>query len=748
MMPVRRRNHLRLALMLLIIGLVAVSYWASTWVAGNLLSQSLTRRAEEKAQTVSLALESLIAAQNRHLQITASLTANRNSLGRSLEHVDAAGAQGVIKEVLDRSLQDSGVAFLEMVDRDERVVYRTNPTEAPTDPAISWGAFEALSGRNIVSGAVEMGLLTLRASEPVYHGKDVVGAVTAGLRITPDLLKEITRNLAADIALLSREGKVLAANSESVGHVDVQAINEAFSQKIAIYRHDDQALKTRGYFPVVLIDSAYIMVVDTDSELAYRQLAQASRRGSLIFLGIALLSLVLGLLCLRWILRPLLRLRQRAETLALELTGSKIQADSRCDIAAVIEVLDGLPERLASRNAELLAAGAKAEAASRAKTQFIANVSHEVRTPMNAIIGMSHILSRSIQDPAQRDKLDIIRHAADQLLELLDNILDLSRLDSERMDLEQHPFSLALLMRHLEALVSRRAAAKGLKLIFDIDRKLLDKVLVGDALRLQQVLVNLVGNAIKFTHQGSVTVAIHQEDESAAQLRLGFSITDTGIGIQPAYIQGIFAPFEQVDGAMTRQFGGSGLGLTISQRFVHLMGGNIEVASTPGTGSTFSFSLEFAKPEAPGDSAMLIEVSGAEAEKRLRADFRGTRVLLADDDLVNQAMVQELLRDVVGFHVDLAVDGEQALALAEAHEYALILMDIQMPKMDGLEATRRIRRLPGYVFVPIIAMTANSFADIRASCFEAGMNDFLSKPVAPERLFVTLLTWMQTVLKS
>ena len=145
---------------------------------------------------------------------------------------------------------------------------------------------------------------------------------------------------------------------------------------------------------------------------------------------------------------------------------------------------------------------------------------------------------------------------------------------------------------------------------------------------------------------------------------------------------------------------------------------------------------------------MLIEVSGAEAEKRLRADFRGTRVLLADDDLVNQAMVQELLRDVVGFHVDLAVDGEQALALAEAHEYALILMDIQMPKMDGLEATRRICRLPGYVFVPIIAMTANSFADIRASCFEAGMNDFLSKPVAPERLFVTLLTWMQTVLKS
>ncbi len=745
---VRKRNHLRLALVLLIILLVAVFYGASTWVAGNLLKQALTRRAEEKAQTISLALESLIAAQNRHLQITASLTANRNSLGKSLARLDAAGSSAVIKDVLDRSLQDSGVAFLEMVDRNERVVYRTNPSDAPTDPAISWGAFEALAGRNIVSGAVEMGQLTLRASEPVYHGKDVLGAVTAGLRITPDLLKEISRNLTVNIALLSREGKVLAANAESLGQVDVQAINEAFSQKIPVYRHDDGKLKTRGYFPVVVIDSAYIMVVDTDSEPAYRQLAQANHQGSLIFLAIAALSLVLGMICLRWILRPMLKLRQRAESLAIELTGSKMPADSRCDIAAVIEVLDGLPERLAKRNAELQAVSAKAEAASRAKSQFIANISHEVRTPMNAIIGMSHILSRSIQDPGQRDKLEIIRQAADQLLGLLDNILDLSRLDSERIDLERHPFCLWQLMRHLEALVSRRAAGKGLKLSFDIDDNLLQQILVGDALHLQQALVNLVGNAIKFTKQGSVNVAIRLETEDTSNIRLHFRIADTGIGIPPDIIHEIFRPFEQADASLTRQFGGSGLGLTISQRFVQLMGGTIEVASTPGVGSSFSFSLAFAKPAASDQGVMRIAPSGAEAESRLRADFRGTRVLLADDDLVNQAMVQEMLRDVVGFQVDVAADGEQAVALAETHEYGLILMDIQMPKRDGLDATRQIRQLSGYVFVPIIAMTANTVADIRAACLEAGMNDCLSKPVAPDRLFTTLLTWLQSVLKS
>jgi len=396
----------------------------------------------------------------------------------------------------------------------------------------------------------------------------------------------------------------------------------------------------------------------------------------------------------------------------------------------------------------LQAVSAKAEAASRAKSQFIANISHEVRTPMNAIIGMSHILSRSIQDPGQRDKLEIIRQAADQLLGLLDNILDLSRLDSERIDLERHPFCLWQLMRHLEALVSRRAAGKGLKLSFDIDDNLLQQILVGDALHLQQALVNLVGNAIKFTKQGSVNVAIRLETEDTSNIRLHFRIADTGIGIPPDIIHEIFRPFEQADASLTRQFGGSGLGLTISQRFVQLMGGTIEVASTPGVGSSFSFSLAFAKPAASDQGVMRIAPSGAEAESRLRADFRGTRVLLADDDLVNQAMVQEMLRDVVGFQVDVAADGEQAVALAETHEYGLILMDIQMPKRDGLDATRQIRQLSGYVFVPIIAMTANTVADIRAACLEAGMNDCLSKPVAPDRLFTTLLTWLQSVLKS
>jgi signal transduction histidine kinase/ActR/RegA family two-component response regulator len=365
----------------------------------------------------------------------------------------------------------------------------------------------------------------------------------------------------------------------------------------------------------------------------------------------------------------------------------------------------------------------QAQDATRAKGAFLATMSHEIRTPMNGVLGMTEVMLEEGPTPHQKEQLAVIQSSGQALVSLINDLLDLSKVEASKLVLDLQPFSLSEMMLELTRLHGAVAQQKGIALKYLVGAGVPEDVR-GDALRLRQVLGNLLGNATKFTDRGAVTVRI----DAAGGARLRFTVSDTGIGISPEGLTRLFVPFQQLDSTATRRFGGTGLGLALSGQLVKLMGGELTVTSAPGVGTSFCCTLEL--PAALRPRAVASQ----------QAVFRGgrQRVLIVDDNQVNLAVASALVKKS-GFEVELACDGQEALLAVQRETFALVLMDCHMPRMDGFEATARIRALEGAAGrTPIVALTASAMEEELESCRRAGMNDCLVKPLAMTRLRVVL----------